>query len=134
MAQKPRNYPNIPQPIPGSLESVVAASNAIKRWIETHSGMSGPVSSHAVTFGDVSPQLLSFRGTQVIPPGVTSPPLSPTVGPPGPGGHPTPGGVGGGGPTVGGGGGPPIITLPPSLVGLTQPEVLARISLNVVGN
>lgn len=121
-----RNYPNIPQPIPGSLESVVAASNAIKRWIETHSGMSGPTEAHAVTFGDVSPALLSRPGTQHIPGGVTSPPVSPIVGPPGPGGHP--GGGGGGG----GGGGTPVITLPPSLVGLTQPEVLARISLNVV--
>lgn len=132
MAQKPRNYPNIPQPIPGSLESVVAASNAIKRWIETHSGMSGPVSSHAVTFGDVSPRLLSFPGTQHVPPGTSSPPLSPLVGAPGPGGQPNPGGGTGGGGT--GGGGTPVITLPPSLVGLTQPEVLARISLNVVGN
>lgn len=128
MAQKPRNYPNIPQPVPGSLESVVAATNAVKRWIETISGMSGPLSARAVTFGDVSPRLLSRPTTQHIPGGVSTPPLSPIVG--------TPGGPIGPGSPIGPGGpaGPPIITLPPSLVGLTQPEVLARISLNVVGN
>lgn len=76
MTTRPRFFPTIPQPIPGKLESVVAAADALKRWIEALGGMVGPAGSpyHAVTFASVSPALLQPNPIPGLPPIIALPP------------------------------------------------------------
>lgn len=106
---QPNYYPAIPQPYPNQPGSIIEAVTAMKRVVEALNGSSGPKAASAVTFQTVGAAIVSAVQT-----GQLSPTILTLVNP-----------------TIVNPGIPPSVINTPGL-GLSQAQVLARISVEVV--